>query len=90
MTRDQLGDLGAPEWGHGQGFGYGFGVVTDQAKADEVASVGTYSWGGFFYSYFWVDPKTELIGIMMTQTYPNGHLKLREGVKRLAYEAMKD
>ncbi|HEY8506580.1 MAG TPA: serine hydrolase, partial [Gemmataceae bacterium] len=89
MTRNQIAELSVPFNAHGTGFGYGFGVVTDREKAKEVASEGTYSWGGFFYTYFWVDPKRELIGILMTQTYPNGHLKLRERFKELTYEALK-
>ena len=38
------------------------------------------SWGGFFYTYFWVDPRNELIGILFTQTYPSGGPALRERV----------
>jgi CubicO group peptidase (beta-lactamase class C family) len=53
-------------------------------------SVGTYSWGGFFYTYVWVDPANELIGILFTQTYPSGDLKLREDFKRLTYAALLD
>jgi len=34
------------------------------------ASVGTYGWGGAFCTYFWVDPREELIGIVMTQVRP--------------------
>jgi CubicO group peptidase (beta-lactamase class C family) len=89
MTRDQTGlplSIGA----HGQGFGYGFGVVTrsNGAKADD--SVGTFSWGGIYYTHFWVDPKRELIGILMTQIYPNGHLKLADEFHRLVNEAVHD
>ena len=55
-----------------------------------MAGVGTYSWGGIFYTYFWVDPRRELIGILMTQLYPSDHLKLRERFKALTYEALRD
>jgi CubicO group peptidase (beta-lactamase class C family) len=90
MTRNQIGDLKMSITAHGISFGYGFGVVTDREQAKDVASVGTYSWGGIFNTFFWVDPKKELIGIMMTQVYPSNHLKLRDEFKRLAYEALMD
>jgi CubicO group peptidase (beta-lactamase class C family) len=90
MTRDQLGGLTFQPGPHGDGFGYGFGVVTERNRGSDAAGVGAYSWGGFFYTYFWVDPRRELVGILMTQTYPNGHLRLREDVKRLTYEALEE
>jgi CubicO group peptidase (beta-lactamase class C family) len=88
MTTHRLGDMHILPWGHGDGFGYGFGVVTETGRGDDVASAGTFSWGGFFYTYFWADPRRELIGIMMTQLYPSDHLKLREEFKRLTYAAL--
>ncbi len=96
MTRNQIGDLRLAFPNHGDGFGYGFGVLTKRGKTDEfrrsmyddVASVGTYSWGGIFNTYFWVDPERELFGILMTQLYPADHLKLHEEFKRLVYEAL--
>jgi CubicO group peptidase (beta-lactamase class C family) len=96
MSRNQIGQLqiGFPH--HGDAFGYGFGVLTARGKTeafrrasyDDVASVGTLSWGGAFNSYFWVDPERRLIGILMTQIYPSDHLKVREQFKRFVYEAM--
>ncbi len=88
MTANQIGDLPMPGFGHGDRFGYGFGVVSDRGDLPEA--VGTYSWGGFFYTYFWVDPRNDLIGVLFTQTYPSGDLKLREEFKRLTYEALTD
>ncbi len=96
MTRNQIGDLMITFPNHGDGFGFGFGVLTDRGKTeafrraayDDVASVGTFSWGGIFNTYFWADPDRQMIGILMTQVYPSDHLKLREETKRLAYEAL--
>ncbi len=96
MTRNHIGDLRIAFPNHGDGFGYGFGVLTDRGKTeafrravyDDVATVGTFSWGGIFNTYFWADPERQMIGILMTQVYPSDHLKLREEFKRLAYGAI--
>ena len=96
MTRNQIGGLRISFPNHGDGFGYGFGVLTNRGKTEEfrrtvyndVATVGTYSWGGIFNTYFWADPQRQMIGILMTQLYPSDHLKLREEFKRHVYEGL--
>jgi CubicO group peptidase (beta-lactamase class C family) len=88
MTRNQIGDLLIPFPSHGDAFGYGFGILTDRGKDQDPSAVGSYSWGGLFYTYFWVDPQNDLIGILMTQVHPSDHLKLREEFKKLTYEAL--
>ncbi len=89
MTSNRIGDLPMPDWGHGDRFGYGVAVVSKSAGPDAPAE-GAYSWGGFFYTYFWVDPRRGLIGILFTQVYPSGDLKLREEFRKRVYEALKD
>jgi CubicO group peptidase (beta-lactamase class C family) len=86
MTRDQLGKVTVKLGVHGGGFGYGFGVFTKSMERGPAA--GSYSWGGIFNTFFWVDPKNDVIGILMTQIYPSTHLKLRDDFLRLTYEAL--
>lgn len=86
MTRNQLGDLRGSFSIHGDGFGYGFGVVTGREKPPSPASVGSYSWGGAFNTFFWVDPRRQLIGIILTQLYPNSHLTLQKDFLAKVYE----
>ena len=67
MTINQVGELyQAP----GEGFGLGFGVTTDLAASKSLGSVGQYYWGGAYCTYFFIDPKEELIAILMTQMQP--------------------
>lgn len=67
MTMNQVSDLyQAP----GQGFGFGFGVTTDLADSKSLGSVGQYYWSGAYCTYFFVDPKEELIAILLTQVQP--------------------
>lgn len=90
MTTNQIGDMTIPFPGHGDGFGFGFGVVTDRGAGTDEFSVGSYSWGGIFNTYFWVDPQEELVGVLMTQVFPNDHLTVRGGFRELAYAAIDD
>jgi len=88
MTRNQIGDLSPSINTHGDKFGYGFGIVTAASQPAEVASLGSYSWGGIFYTYFLVDPDKELIAICTTQIYPFDHLTLHGDFKRVTYAAL--
>lgn len=86
MTSNQIGDLKcmSPK----DRFGYGFGVVAGADK-DELATAGSYFWGGFYNTSFWVDPDKKLIGVLMTQLFPSDHLTLQHDFKKLAYAATK-
>ena len=89
MTRDQT--EGRPVWigVHGDSFGYGFGVTTRPANDGKKDPVGTFSWGGIYYTDFWVNPKHEVIGIMMTQIFPSDRLNLRNEYHRIVNEAVR-
>jgi CubicO group peptidase (beta-lactamase class C family) len=88
MTRDQIGGL--PMWipVHGFHFGLGFGINSSPGTGPNKDAAGTFSWGGIYYTDFWVDPKHEVIGVMMTQIYPSDRLKLRDEFHRLVNEAV--
>jgi CubicO group peptidase (beta-lactamase class C family) len=87
MTRNQTGGLPLSIAAHGPDFGLGFGVATrpDENRKDPV---GTYSWGGIYYTDFWADPSHGVIGILLTQIYPSGHLKLRDEFHRRVNDAI--
>lgn len=88
MTRNQIGDLRISFVIHGDGFGYGFGVVTGREAPASPASLGSYSWGGIFHTFFWVDPRRQLIGMVLTQLYPFSHLTLWSKFQAKVYEAL--
>jgi putative heme-binding domain-containing protein len=90
MTKNQIGDQQIAFTVHGDGFGYGFGVVTGREKPPSPASVGSYSWGGIFNTFFWVDPRRQLIGIVLTQLYPFDHLALWKNFQTKVYEVLDD
>ena len=85
MTHDQLGKINAD-----QSFGLGFGVEGGKTPLSELGSEGAYSWGGFFYTAFSIDPKEQMIVIFMAQLHPTGDLRLDREVHALAYQSISD
>lgn len=85
MTGNQIGDL--PFMSPTDRFGYGFAIVGDAGK-DQVAAAGSYMWGGFYNTGFWVDPKNKLVGVFMTQIYPSDQPGLFGDFMKLAYAAL--
>jgi CubicO group peptidase (beta-lactamase class C family) len=51
----------------GQGFGLGFAINCEPERSPLPGSKGVYYWYGSFGTTFFVDPKEELIAIIMTQ-----------------------
>ena len=54
----------------GKGFGFGFAVVDDLADTKGLGSEGTFYWSGAYCTYFFIDPKEEMVAIFMTQVAP--------------------
>jgi CubicO group peptidase (beta-lactamase class C family) len=67
MTMDQANGLFKDP---GKGFGFGFAVVDDLADTKALGSEGTYYWSGAYSTYFFIDPKEELVAVFMTQVAP--------------------
>ncbi|MAF52085.1 MAG: serine hydrolase [Chloroflexi bacterium] len=74
----------------GCGFGLGFRVVIDLAQHGILGSEGMYSWGGAASTVFWIDPKEELVAILMTQFMPSGQYPIRREFQVATYQAMVD
>ena len=53
-----------------------------------VGSEGMFGWGGAFNTITFVDPKEDMIGIVMSQVRPNDHLNLRRDFQTLVYQAL--
>jgi CubicO group peptidase (beta-lactamase class C family) len=54
----------------GEGYGLGVRVVTNSAARGTWLSQGSFGWSGAYGTHFWVDPKENLVGILLAQT-PN-------------------
>jgi CubicO group peptidase (beta-lactamase class C family) len=85
MTVNQLADMDVD-----YGFGLGFSVVRDESDLNEIGSVGTFGWSGFFFTNFFIDPQEQMIGIFLCQLHPSGGLDLGEKIRILSYQAIAD
>lgn len=98
MTSDHLGPIAdagpSPTTGllgtPGYGFGLGFAVRRQDGVAAVHGSAGDYTWGGFAGTYFWIDPKEELFGILMTQQPGPIRVEYRKIFRQLVYQAIID
>ena len=86
--------MGQPVFGNtsyeGIGFGLGFAVVLDPTRSQVVNSPGSYNWGGAASTVFWVDPREELVVMLLTQLTPSSTYPLRQQLQALAYQALVD
>lgn len=72
------------------GFGYGYNgvVLTDPALADLPVGQGTYHWDGAAGTWFWVDPRNDLLFVGMIQLLSFAAPPLQEQTQRLMAEAL--
>jgi len=92
MRRDQLpnGLQGMGGGKLGLGFGLNFAVVQDIEKNGGHGSVGEYFWGGMANTLFWIDPKEDIVVLLMTNILPSGIFPLRNDMRKYVYEALVD
>jgi CubicO group peptidase (beta-lactamase class C family) len=98
MTRNHLdgdmADMGQPRFSEstytGIGFGLGFSVMLDPARAQILGTPGEYAWGGAASTAFWIDPAEEMYVILLTQLMPSSTYPIRRELRVLSYQAIVD
>jgi len=83
----RFGDI-LPAPALGQGFGLGFAVRTETGQNPLPGTVGSFYWTGAYGTTFFVDPKQELVIIMMIQVPSPANSFYRRAVRYLAYQAL--
>src|SRR5436190_21470185 len=98
MTSDHLGTriaapttpgellLGTP----GYTFRLGFALRQGGGVAGVPGSASEFMWAGYAGTYFWVDPKEELVGVYMSQAPSPSRAYYRKLIKQLVYSAIVD
>ena len=91
MTRTQTGDL-RTGFTDGMSFGYGWAVVKKPDGVTEMLSSGTFGHGGAYGTQGWVDPKKEMIFVLMIQrrNLPNADASpVRKAFQEVAVDALR-
>jgi CubicO group peptidase (beta-lactamase class C family) len=91
LMRTNMLPASAPTMGPGTAFGLDVAVIEDPAAVGGYVGKGTYFWGGYAGTWFWIDPVYNLIFIGMIQQR-DGDLQtdLRPLSRSLAYQAIVD
>lgn len=90
MTTNQIGDI---PWHDAQfsldRWGLGFAITTKAGEARLGQSEGSFEWTGIFNTFYWVDPKENLVGLLFTQQNPFSW-NLSDKYKVAVYQALDD
>lgn len=90
--RGDMADMGQPRFSEssyaGVGFGLGFSVMLDPAKAQILGSPGEFAWGGAASTAFWCDPVEDMAVVLMTQLLPSSTYPIRRELRVLSYQAV--
>jgi CubicO group peptidase (beta-lactamase class C family) len=78
----------ARRMGPGTGFGLDFAVVEDPMAAGGYGGEGTFYWGGYAGTWFWIDPIYNLIFVGMIQHIGQGMPDVRSISRSLTYQAI--
>jgi CubicO group peptidase (beta-lactamase class C family) len=96
MTSDHLGSFIATPVQPGElllgvkgyTFGLGFAVRQGDGVSGVPGSAGDYTWAGYAGTYFWVDPKESLTGVLMTQAPSPQRAYFRKLLRQLVYASI--
>ena len=87
VDRTRLNNSGILNGGYG--FGLSVAVRRGNGGAGMMGTAGDYHWGGGTGSYFWVDPKEELVVVFMAAA-PAARLRPRQLLPALVLQAIAD
>ena len=98
MTADHLGTqikpvispgemlMGTP----GYTFGLGFMVRKEAGIAGVPGTAGEFMWAGYGGTFFWVEPKEQLVAVFMAQQPGPSRVYYRKEIKQLVEQAIVD
>ncbi len=86
ITSNQIGNLDLDK----NKFGLGFLITTKEGQAQLGVSEGSFSWGGYYGTAYWADPKERLVGLLFMQQYPLSHGEISDKFKAMAYQSLAD
>jgi CubicO group peptidase (beta-lactamase class C family) len=88
LMRSNVLPANARTMGPGTGFGLDFAVVEDPVAAGGYGGEGTFYWGGYAGTWFWIDPVYNMIVVGMIQIRGDGSPDVRALSRSLTYQAI--
>lgn len=70
-------------------FGLGFEIISEKSQAKGPRYAGSFSWGGYYGTTYWADPKAHLVCLFMTQQTPNSHGDIERKFETFVYSSLK-
>jgi CubicO group peptidase (beta-lactamase class C family) len=75
----------------GASWGLGFAIRTNPDFSFVPGAVGSFTWGGLWGTYFWIDPVEKLIAVQMIQVAPADNTgQFSRALRFLTYAALRD
>lgn len=94
ITQNQLNEKQLPTINFDSLYGYGYGnfmrVMIDTSVAASNGSLGEYGWDGLPGTYFFVDPKEDLMFVYMQQIEQGADQSLRRKMRQIIYGAIEE
>ncbi|MEM5314402.1 serine hydrolase domain-containing protein [Paraburkholderia sp. JHI869] len=72
----------------GVGFGLGFATTITPESTLIPGNAGDFFWGGAASTFFWVDPREDMIVLFLTQLLPSTAYPIRRQLRTLVYSAI--
>jgi CubicO group peptidase (beta-lactamase class C family) len=88
LMRTNVLPAGARTMGPGIGFGLDFAVIEDPVAAGGYGGAGTFYWGGYAGTWFWIDPVYNLIFVGMIQHRSEVMPDVRALSRALTYQSV--
>lgn len=70
-------------------FGLGFALSSEKSANLNMRNKGSFSWGGYFGTKYWADPKEKLIVLVMTQQRNNSHTEIHTKIENIIYGSLR-
>ena len=70
-------------------FSLGFSITGEKSANLNMRTKGSFSWGGYYGTTYWADPKEKLIVLIMTQHTPNSHSDFNAKIENIIYGSLK-
>ena len=87
MTRNHLGE--AEVWNRRDKFGLGFQLITENSAYGDLATPGSFTWGGMYLSEYTIDPAEGLILLFYTNVHPiKEYSEIVRKFRILTYQAL--